>query len=247
MLPTYDVLHHRNISTSFVCSTCSTDDNWSHALLDSMMARSVWSLATEEMVEHMVANEETDAKKWLFLTLSNENFTEMVVKLWAIWRLRRNVIHKDIHQSPLSTHYFIKSYLADLDVLAKPSTGRSRNTSSRPSRWIAPPADHAKFNTDATVRRDCSHGVVAVVCRSPAGVFLGASCISFRNLSDPETLEAMGVREALALAEDLYEKKIHVASDCKTIVEGFKHGSSVEYGEIIHEIIKHSTVLRLVV
>ena len=46
----------------------------------------------------------------------------------------------------------------------------------------------------------------------------------------------MAVREALAIADDLYEQRIHVASDCKTVVDEVKQGSSTTYGAIIHEI-----------
>ena len=70
---------------------------------------------------------------------------------------------------------------------------------------------------------------------------MGASCITFRNLVDVETLESLRVREALALAEDFYVQKIHVASDCKTVVDGVKQGSSAEYGAIIHEITERTT------
>ena len=70
---------------------------------------------------------------------------------------------------------------------------------------------------------------------------MGASCITFRFISDPQTLEALAVREALAIADDLYEQRIHVASDCKTVVDEVKQGSSTTYEAIIHEIIEHST------
>lgn len=80
---------------------------------------------------------------------------------------------------------------------------------------------------------------MVAVSRDSGGIFLGASCITVNYISCPETLEAMAIREALALAEDLYVWKIHVASDCKVVVDGVKQGSSAEYGAILHEIIEH--------
>jgi hypothetical protein len=45
-------------------------------------------------------------------------------------------------------------------------------------------------------------------------VFLGASAQVIHGMSDPDTLEAIACREALALARDLALNHIHVASDC---------------------------------
>ena len=44
---------------------------------------------------------------------------------------------------------------------------------------------------------------------------MGASAFIFTNIDDPATLEALAIREGLALAEDLNQNCIHVASDCK--------------------------------
>ena len=57
------MLHHRNISTTSVCAFCSAQDDWKHALIDCVMARSVWSLCSEETMETMLDNLSLDAKK----------------------------------------------------------------------------------------------------------------------------------------------------------------------------------------
>jgi hypothetical protein len=51
----------------------------------------------------------------------------------------------------------------------------------------------SKINTDAGVAGDGSGGAVAVVARSDAGVFLGASAIFIQGTTEPETLEALAV------------------------------------------------------
>lgn len=125
-LPTSDMLNHSNMSTTSVCTIYSAGGSWRDALINCTMARCVWALAPEETVEHMCANGELSAKEWLSLmheTLSRSEFTRMVVTLWAIWKARRKAIHEDIFQSPLSTHGFIISFLADLEVFAKPRRG----------------------------------------------------------------------------------------------------------------------------
>ena len=51
---------------------------------------------------------------------------------------------------------------------------------------------------------------------------MGASAVVFNNIEDPEVLEVLATREALALAENLYEQKVFIASDCITAVEAIK-------------------------
>jgi hypothetical protein len=58
----------------------------------------------------------------------------------------------------------------------------------------------------------------------------------YEGLVDPTTLEALACREALALSEDLALTRIHVASDCYSIVSDIREGSLGRIGSIISEI-----------
>ena len=87
------------------------------------MARSVWALADEEIVEVMCQNESHNAKDWIFQInskLSHDQLVRMVITLWAIWGARRKAVYKDVFQSPMLTHLYIQSYWNDLQVLKKP-------------------------------------------------------------------------------------------------------------------------------
>ena len=70
--------------------------------------------------------------------------------------------------------------------------------------------------------------------------FLGSILFFSRNIDDPHTLEALAIREALALSDDLYLRRIHVASDWKGVVEEVRKENAANYGAIIHEIVDHS-------
>lgn len=43
-----------------------SQDSWKHALIDCVMARCVWSLSNEDIVEVMCDNLEMNAKNWVF-------------------------------------------------------------------------------------------------------------------------------------------------------------------------------------
>ena len=98
-----------------------------------------------------------------------------------------------------------------------------------------------KVNVDVAVPERRGVGSVAAICRNRDGLYLGASSVVFRGITDPTTLEALAVREALALAEDLNIQAIHVASDCSVVIDDLKRRSGAGYGAIIHEILKYST------
>ena len=74
---------------------------------------------------------------------------------------------------------------------------------------------------------------------------MGASIFTLAGIEDPTTLEAIAVRESLALAEDLYERRIFVSSDCKVVIEDINKGSAATYGAVIREIIDHSKTFTL--
>ena len=42
------------------------------------------------------------------------------------------------------------------------------------------------------------------------------------------------------MSEDLYQRRIHVASDCKVVVDDLKKENPPGYGAIIHEIVRRS-------
>uniref|UniRef100_A0A453APP0 RNase H type-1 domain-containing protein n=1 Tax=Aegilops tauschii subsp. strangulata TaxID=200361 RepID=A0A453APP0_AEGTS len=132
-----------------------------------------------------------------------------------------------------------KSYLADLYALNKPSNNTVGQPMARPTHWIQPLDMFLNINVDAAVTRNRGRGVAAAICRNQ-GVFQGASAIVFKGIADPPTVEALAIREALALVEDLNLQSIHVASDCKVVVDNIKQRHLTSYGAILHEITDHS-------
>lgn len=109
--------------------------------------------------------------------------------------------------------------MTDLQTLVKPATEPRMHVLTRPTRWIAPREHTSKINVDAALPRNSSFRAIAAVCRDFKGNFWGATTITLTSVDDPATLEALAVRESLPLADDLYERRIYVASDCKTVID----------------------------
>lgn len=241
-MPCGEVLKHRHMTTEDTCLLCGERDTWKHALFSCPLAAAVWALAPEDLLEPMIERTEEKAKDWLFemhALLPTDMFQRLIVTLWAIWKARRKAIHEDIYQPPHSINGFINNYLRDLQFM-KPRHQTPRGAAiARSTRWVKPCEGAAKINVDTAVSRR-GYGAVGAICRDQAGAFLGASTLFFKHIIDPQTLEALAIREAFSLAEDLYLRRIHVASDCKGVVDDIKKENVASYGAIIHEIIDHS-------
>lgn len=133
---------------------------------------------------------------------------------------KKKALHEGIFQSPqaIRVHYVV---FGELQVI-KPSRVSTASSISRESHWIVLPEIFAKVNIDAAVGRSGTFGPVGAIGRDHMGAFLGASTIMYPNIGDLATLEALAVREALALSEDLSSQNIQVAPDCKVVVEEIK-------------------------
>jgi ribonuclease HI len=168
-------------------------------------------------------------------SLSADDFARVAVTLWAIWYARRKMIHEEVFQSPLSTHLFVENYLRDLVVL-KPAERRAAAPKTAHPRWLPPDRGCVKINVDAALRKSSPGGAVGAMCRNAEGSFIGASSLTINGITDPEVLEALACREALALAQDLVVDRVTVSSDCLSVVNNLKNKYAGNYSLIIDEV-----------
>ena len=198
------------------------------------------ALASEDLVEKIITHQAENTKDWLFALheiLDAPDFISVVVTAWGIWAARRKAIHEDIFQSPHATDAFIKKYLSELEIVNKREKQQAPQRDPRSSTWVPPAQGCVKTNNvDSAVYGRGKYGAVGAVCRNQHNAFLGASAIVFKHITDPQTLEALAIREALSLADDLYARRIHVASDCWTVVSELNQGMFAAYGAVLREI-----------
>jgi hypothetical protein len=202
------------------------------------MAKSVWALAKEEIVEHICNVQEQNAKAWLAAVTSSppkDELTRTMVTLWAIWHAKRKVIYENLFQSPLSTHSFVERFMTDLEVsVSRPEVRKRADTTTL--RWIPPPQGVAKINVDAALSKNTSTTPAAAVARDASGIFLGASSVVIQGIIDPETIKVLVFREGLALANDLSLRRVRIASDCANAVRSLAYDILGVYSHIVKEI-----------
>lgn len=158
-LPTGMTRYERNMATSQICSIFSTaEDTWSHSLFECRMARCVWALGDEEILEHAISNQAEDARLWLFWLLdlmAQHDLARVLITMWSIWWERRRAIHDNEFKTPLSTMSFITHYLRDLGIVvvrAARTTGALAPRQRSP-RWHAPEGHAVKMNMDGGFSR----------------------------------------------------------------------------------------------
>ena len=173
--------------------------------------------------------------------LSPEEFILVVTTLWALWFARRQALHENIFQSPLSTYHFILKFIRELDE-CKPKKAPAVAPTVVPTRtrWIPPPQGIDKIRVDGAVSRDGNFGSFSALCRTHSGMFLGASVMKIYGVTDPATLEALACREALALAADLGLARIIIASDCQEVVKRINNRTGGAYASTTREIVEMS-------
>ncbi|KAE8790860.1 hypothetical protein D1007_34673 [Hordeum vulgare] len=155
------------MATGDSCPLCGAVDTWKHALITCPMAASVWALAPEELVQHMVEREEENPKDWLFAIhdlLSQELFDRLVVTLLALWGVRRKTDHDNLFQPPHLVNSFISRYLSELQLSTAKLPRADVPAKVIPSAWLARVSGNAILNVDDVVSRH-GFGVVGVICQ----------------------------------------------------------------------------------
>jgi len=202
------------------------------------MAKCVWALAREETVEHICNIQEHSAKAWLAIVISSLSMEESrrtMVTLWALWHAKRKAVYENIFQSPLSAHSFVERFIADLDLSVYRPEARPKTATSFP-RWIPPPRGVSKINVDAALSKNSSRASAAAVARDEAGNFLGASVVMMLGITEPEIMEALALREGMALAKDLSLRQVRMARDCANAGRSMKGPTMGVYVQIIREL-----------
>jgi hypothetical protein len=90
--------------------------------IECNLAKCIWALESEEVVEHLCCIQDTNAYDWLMSaieTLLSEDFIRVAITLWSIWYVRWKAIHEDSFQSPMTTHLFVDRYITDLGITNK--------------------------------------------------------------------------------------------------------------------------------
>jgi hypothetical protein len=89
------------MAQSSACFFYGHQDSWRHSLLECNIAKCIWDLEDDHIVEAVCKTEDIDAKSWLlaiFKVMPHVEADRVSVVLWAIWSVRRKGIHENIFE-----------------------------------------------------------------------------------------------------------------------------------------------------
>lgn len=138
-LPIGDILHDRKMAKGRAYF-CGMEDSWRYSLLECTMARCIWALEKEEIVEAMGGISENDAKSWVAIMteiLPQEDVVRVAITLWAIWYAWQKTIHENVYQSHLSMHNFVDKLVSELGEEVHVQWPQAWVRERQPA-WIAP-------------------------------------------------------------------------------------------------------------
>lgn len=95
-LPTEDLRNHKNTTDRDEFIVCEMKDSWRHSLIECSMARCVWALVDQDLLEHMMATTEPLTRTGMIEVLSLKELTRLIVTLLAVWTTWRKLIHEGI-------------------------------------------------------------------------------------------------------------------------------------------------------
>jgi len=98
---------------------------------------------------------------------------------------------------------------------------------------------------DAALSKNSSRASAAAVARDEARNFLGAPVVMMLGITELEIMEALALREGMALAKDLSLCRVRMPSDCAKAVRSMKGPTMGVYGQIIRELKEEAATFQL--
>jgi ribonuclease HI len=236
ILPDYATLARRHVRVQSTCPVCkSTSESLYHALVECTHAQLFWTAAKDAFnLKLPNLHPETWAEDVLTEVSFQNLDREMAISLMAsIWDSRNKWSHDDHGFDPKSTVEFISETLVLLQGF-KSKKGKAKKPLCT---WKAPPVGVVKLNSDGAIR--IAEGLAASggVARDGDG-FRSAWCKLYRGISDPLTIEALALRDAIVQAKIQGFQSILAETDCSELVKlWLERGSHrARIGPIISEI-----------
>jgi hypothetical protein len=139
-------------------------------------------------------SQHVDARGWITNVtkeLASDEFIRVAVRLWAIWHARQKAIHENIFQSPLSTHYFVERFISELEMTLPSPSNLQRG------KPLGPGGSHLQQVMQklmlARTSKNSNMVAVAAVARDAGGLFLGASAVVLKGITEAEIVESLAL------------------------------------------------------
>jgi hypothetical protein len=197
-MPDYATLSRRHIKEESIYEICkSTTEDVKHALIECSHAKLFWE-AVKEILNLKLPrlHQDTWTKDIICDSIiSEEDRPKIITIMYSIWDSRNKWTHGEKGYNPVSTIGFVRDTLLCLD-LPPPQRPLPRRPECR---WQAEGV--IKMNSDGAFAVTERAAVGGGIARDNGG-FKGAWCKVYQAMSDPLTIEALALRDAVVFASE---------------------------------------------
>ncbi|XBI35755.1 hypothetical protein VPH35_121403 [Triticum aestivum] len=226
---------------------CNREETVEHCFLQCHYVKEIWKELKKEYAICLKLKSFTHIRQWVLEWIQNAtDFQSMImaVAIWHIWENRNAYHNGEALNHPLRVVGKIKAYVEFINMHHFSSTTSIRHETLKSNqKWSPPPDGSMLVNVDAATFSQSARAGFGVVIRDHRGRVQATNRGYFERIQIPEVAEAMALRQALILANNLGIQNIMVASDCLSVINKVK-GLGFDrspIGAIVHDIRKCAT------
>ncbi|RYR17605.1 hypothetical protein Ahy_B03g062308 [Arachis hypogaea] len=229
IVPVNSNLFKKRIAGSPICQICNKEvETTEHALLLCEWTRAAWFGADCQCIPTIETV--TEFGDWFMTIIQKIKSVGGRRKIEeSIWKTRNQKVYQQqeinpswtIKRAKLMENLFWR--IAEKKINLKE---RQVQKGTREVRWRPPPADWIKANVDASFKKNTGKGAIAVVYRDNRGRIL----LGFTGLIQANSVtvaEALAIRQALIIANNLFMGKVLIESDNLKIIQAIKSKSPI--------------------
>lgn len=218
-LPAKDILNRRHIEPSSCCDTCGAEkETIRHILIECTIAKRFWA---EVRVLTGVKLPSLHAATWatdlISGVCSDKNRGIFIVGMYSLWMQRNNRRHGAPVQSVRGAVQWAVDLAHDLWLMHEPKL-QVPVPVPRPG-WKLSETSWVKCNTDGAFCVEKRWGATGVVLRDHHGSFVAGRAQWYKHGLDALTMEALAVRDGLALAHNKGIQRLQLETDSQELVK----------------------------
>ncbi|CAJ2665276.1 unnamed protein product [Trifolium pratense] len=213
-IPTMYMLHHRNMTSSSICTRCSNNEETViHCLRDCTTARRIWEALGYSNISFFSSN---NLESWLKIHSYGPAANLFLAGLWWNWRARNIVCVRNepihMYQILIEVRKLASLMLSCFSIVP---------SALKPPRWVTwHPSRDVGFvlNVDGSCLGDSGRAGFGGLIREGDGSWIiGFS--GFLGISNNTFAELMAVFHGLKIARERGYRRIHCYSDSQTMVD----------------------------
>uniref|UniRef100_A0A803PM29 CCHC-type domain-containing protein n=1 Tax=Cannabis sativa TaxID=3483 RepID=A0A803PM29_CANSA len=229
-LPVAAILQKCHIAGSAICSLCrGNNESIFHALFLCKRAKKVWRGSSFSL--DRIIHESSNFKDLFFKaseTWPQQELEQFACILWSIWTERNKEYHGTKPKPNEVLLVSAISYLGEYQASRQATPTHLRNEVHRNNeptvapKWLNPPSDRLKLNTDAavdTVNRISSFGAIL---RDSDGQVVAGMSKPHPGCFKPEVMEALALRYSLQWLQSMNLPIHYIETDSLLVVKGLQ-------------------------